>query len=360
MQVSSCRLSWIWVEVVPGLLIAPAPAAPLGAIIDKDAYTALFQSLLQSDTHPLVTYPWPARSGPIDSPRNRYWYNAVLRRLRGADAARIATSAWAAMLPLRRKDPPLRIATDRSFVEGWYHPHGAALSITACLSGNFDAAALKDAAWQLARAPLPVVFDSGPAEQQRLDAIAGRALAALRREAFGDLEEREPERPLCILTVVRAAPEAGDTEATTAALRQACIEAAGGDPSGPARVAESITTWPRGRLIWRPDRMLATHSGVHTLGCLHRNVVMGSLQVASLLAACDAVLDVIDNANNKIPPRLDSFARAVAGLIGRIKGGVDTYAQACLADQIEAADQGGRISRLRASLGMSPLAPHAP
>jgi hypothetical protein len=80
---------------------------------------------------------------------------------------------------------------------------------------------------------------------------------------------------------------------------------------------------------------------------------MATLQVASLLR-CAEMLGAA-NKNVGLPARVETYARKLGGLIGRINGGVETYYQKCLRDQIAAANAKGAVDALRKVLAMSPL-----
>jgi hypothetical protein len=92
--------------------------------------------------------------------------------------------------------------------------------------------------------------------------------------------------------------------------------------------------------------------GVHTMGCLHRNITLATLQVASLLRCAELIGGTPGAA---VLQRINPYARKMAGLIGRINGGTETYRQKCLQHQVSLANAKGAIDGLRRALGQCPL-----
>src|ERR1700688_3170497 len=130
MKVADFRLSSIWVEASPTLLAADN-TGHLGSIVRSDEYANLFNGILKSDNDPLCTVPWsrgPKQKYPTHS---HYWNEYIIREIRDHTKADPGNKAWRAVLPLPRKVPLVSFNRgDRCYIEGWYYPHGVALTAT--------------------------------------------------------------------------------------------------------------------------------------------------------------------------------------------------------------------------------------
>ena len=177
------------------------------------------------------------------------------------------------------------------------------------------------------------------------------------RKEFGGKSGFRPS-PIKVLTVLSAEHDSNDPQdrrdLAEKEMFTAALAAAGGSRDSLNSIRH-IHSFSRGRLIWRPDRFLSTIGKLHTLSCLHRNVVMSTLHVASLLRAANVLAEIILNSPQAIPPHLDQYARAVAGLIGRIYKGIDTYSLPCLKDQIAPPTVMDVVNRLRNRLDQPAL-----
>lgn len=356
MKVTDFRLSCIWVEALPELLGAQ-DLGLLGGLVRSDRYAKLFNAVLADDNNPLVTVPWHHQPDEKYPFRNSYWADYILREFRDHPKASPGDRAWRAVVPFRRKVPPARIQrSERCFLEGWYYPHGIALTVTAWFRGEFDAIRLKVAADEFLRGTLGVTWPDGRVVQIGLNTLAGQSLDMLRREAFGEIQAGYRPEPMRILTIVRAkhGTENIDQTELEVALRNAVISAAGGDPNSKTAPVRNIYAFSRARVIWRSDRAFGESREIHTLGCLHRNIVMATLQVMSLLRGAEVLAAAAED-QGRLSPRIEPYARRLAGIIGRIHGGKETYFQECLRDQIAAANEKGRLDGLRQVVEMEPL-----
>jgi hypothetical protein len=353
MKITDFRLSSVWVEG-NAQLIDVNDMGRFGCLIRAASYGDVFKKLLGSDSDPLVTVPWPHVDDQKYPSSNNYWNEYLIRSLRDHGRGDIGNRAWKAVVPLRRKAAPVRINRDeRCFAEAWYYPHGTALTTTAWFRGLYDINTFVTAINDFLRGDLNVTWPDGRRGKLTLNKLADACLDKVREEAFGKIDEGYRPEPIRILTIVRAHNETADTDVAglQRAALNAAISAAGGDPDGKVSSAKNIYSFSRGRVIWRPDRAAATQKNIHTLGCLHRNIELATMQVASLLRGAALLGAVADSNNDSFPPRVEPYARAIAGLIGRINGGRDTYFQECLSDQIAEANARGAIDALRKAVG---------
>jgi hypothetical protein len=160
-----------------------------------------------------------------------------------------------------------------------------------------------------------------------------------------------------IVTVIKAEhdPQEPNPAQAEAAMLDAVLTAIGGPPASTLSPDRNVWSFSRGRVIWRPDRFLSTMRNLHTLGCLHRNVLMGTLQVASLLRAIDLMVANLVGTGAPVPPWIEPYARMLAGLIGRIYGGMETYAQGSLRTMIGQPQPRSQADRLRDRFNLPPL-----
>jgi hypothetical protein len=355
MKITHCRVSALWVEAFPDLLAAPNTSR-LGNLLDPAAYAQLFNDLLASDADPLVRLPWPPSPNAKYPGRNNYWNDTIVQCLRDHARGDAGKSAFKAVVPFRYRPHLIKLGTpDRSFVEGWYFPGGIGLTVTFWLSGEFDPQQVQTAVGGLLDEPLAATRPDGSQERARLNALAERCLDVLRRDGFGSIAPGLRPSPLRVLTVIKA-EEDGDPS-QIAANQQAMLEAVIAAAGGPLNLTpqRDIYAWSRGAVVWRPDRFLAKNPNLHTLGCLHRNVVLASLNVASLLRAA-AILDAqLGQSTDPVPFRLNPYARAVAGVLGRIYGGDEAYTLPCIQQFIDDRRQQPMVSRLRKVFDFLPL-----
>ena len=181
MIVTAYRISSIWVEAIPEVCLTPT--GKLGGLIDAADYADIFNELVEKDVSlptslPFIGLPWPRRAGAKYPRRNNYWDDAIVRKLRDHARGNIGKLAWKAIIPYRHKPKLAQIdLANHNSVEGWYYPHGTALTITISLTGNFDAAGLENTAAGLNSVPLPTGVES-------LDNLAERCMNALDQEGI--------------------------------------------------------------------------------------------------------------------------------------------------------------------------------
>ncbi len=301
----------------------------LGDLLDPDQYADLFNSLLDMYADPTVDLPWPRRPGSVLPNKNHYWDRLIAEALHDQPNGNRGKKAWRALVPFRYKRLLGRLSTaDRSFVEGWCFPGGIALSITFWLSGEFTSDKIKVAVADLLNGKRPVIWSTGDKQIMYLNDIAQECLNTLRREVFTDVAAGFRPRPTRILTVIRAQHDGSQDsrEAEEMAMRDAVLTAAGGRPNPRLEPEGDIYLFPRSLVIWQPEGFLSSVPNLHTLGCLHRNAVIATLHVASLLRATEVLVREVVNSGNPISPRVELYAKAVGTILGRIYGRAwDTY-----------------------------------
>jgi hypothetical protein len=356
MKVTDFRLTSIWIEGRPDTL-GPADLGRFGACVRGKNYADLFKQLLEYDNDPLVTLPWPRRRGKRYPERNHFWADYLISKLQQGRPSDAGDICCAALAPLRRKISPVRIIRQgrRSFVEGWYYPHGVALTATLWCRGAFEPSALHHAANNFLAQPLQVTWPDGRGQTLRLTGLAGACLETLRVEAFGVRNNPMFLESMSVLSIISTEAEASDTAQVEQDLLAAALDCIGGRPDATSQPAlgSDIHTPSKGRVVWRPDKARAASGETHTLGCLHRNLVLSTLQTASLIAGLDAALAALQQASNALQPRVEAYFRRLAKQLEQIHTGTDTYNLDCLRRQTEAAKD--RMNRLRGILGWRAL-----
>jgi hypothetical protein len=355
MRINRCRLSSVWTASIPELLGNAAPG-PMGDLMNPSKYSAIFNELLGGGNNPVVDLPWHHKPGSPLPERNNYWTDAIVRNFMdhpGADRGRLA---WKAAVQLKHKGDLLGVAYgDRSFVEGWYFPTGIALSITVWVSGDLDGDQLKQKVSDFSGAQLLVTL-AGKKSFEFIDDAAGKAMDLLRQQGFGLPPISLSEKPTRILTMIAAGhdPQEKEKDAAEAAMLRDVLISAGASPAAKVMPAKDIYALPHARVIWRPDCFLSPQKGLHKLGCLHRNVTVSTMHVASIIRAAEVMMAEI-NDSGKITPRVEMYGRPIAGLLGRLNSLDDRYVYKlqCLRDQITEAK--ATINHLRDRFDMSPL-----
>jgi|GEM_PF-6362592 len=366
MEVNEFRVSSIWVDAVPAVLAEET--GRFGNLVDRSSYAALLKKLIDDpDADDLVTVPWPRRPDKKFPETNFFWNSYLFADVRSRPTTNPGERAWDAAVPLRRKNALVRIRRDeRTFVECWYHPHGVATAVTARfggVSGSFDAAAMQAAADAFLRGPLDVTWAGATTERHTtVDALAREILDKLRAEAFGAVSGGSPEKPIRVVTITRATAENDDDASADAPFVAAARWITGDAGSEPVTPDQDVRVFAHGLVVY--NRAHATNPrATHTLGCLHRNAAIASMQVASLVSAAALLTAAGDGANGVLPGRIDRYARRVAGLIGRINGtdktwadnNRNTYDRRFLRRRIADGNANGVIDVLRTRLQMGPL-----
>lgn len=189
--------------------------------------------------------------------------------------------------------------------------------------------------------------------KRTLKQLMDTVLSELRREAFGDVPPSQAN-PFITLTIVRATKDPGDDDSAGDAFVKAGLGIVGAGSNTKVSPDDAIYAHGHGRFIWRSDYACEKAGARHTLSCLHRNVAVATMQVASLVKAAE-MLAAANEGKSTFPTRIEAFASAVAGTIGRIYGKNKTWPKQFLTDQIAAANKQSDLSKVRMLSGMTPL-----
>lgn len=353
MKVNDFRITYSAVEGVPAQMTADCGS--LGSLVRPDHYVPRFESLLRSDDDPLLTTPWPYGTGELPA-HNYYWAAYIVREIQNHQGS-AGKLAFQSVVPMRRKAPLVRFGrSDRSFVEGWFFPHGVTATVTARFEGTFDPQGMIAAARDFMLEPLELAWTDqtrGLPTQMTLKQLLDAALGELRREAFGDVPPSQAN-PFITRTIVRATKDQGEDDSAADPFVKTGLAIVGAGPNTKVSLDDAIYAHGHGRFIWRSDYAFDKDGKRHTLACLHRNVSVSTMQVASLVKAAE-MLAAANEGKSTFPTRIEAFASAVAGAIGRIYGQKKTWPKQFLTDQIAAANKQSDLSKVRMLSGMTPL-----
>jgi hypothetical protein len=290
--------------------------------------------------------------------------------------------AWAALLPLRRKETSVVInapwLSARFLVESYFYPHGLALVITARCRSQLTLDETIDELFKIKSLErVTVQWADQTLEHLPLDVVADRYMRKLCSEAFGQkaIPDLRSTVPFTILTIVQGE---------------------GIDPSSLVvedgevhRALEAMTTWrptwqyntlpklasaslqirrsppshilygrARGRAVWFPGLFTKKNEGKtkkhRSLTCYHRNLVFTSLQVESLSGLISVTAKRLRDGRSLNGSHRECAKRA-AGILGRLYGGIDTYRSWSPRAQIEQNNLVEDLNQVRGHFNMPSL-----
>jgi hypothetical protein len=369
-QIYDFRLSLIWMESYLDLLEPlGASQAPLSFLGRSYEYEAAFDTLLhdrEATVGPDLTLPW------LNIRHQGFW-----RHYFDGKAPPTARMCWQNLVPLRGTlpvTPPPSWLPGRIHVESYYYPHGTALVVTAVCTAALSPEEVVLMARRI-RKTGKYTADWLPAQSKwvGLKTLADLALDMQRETALGpgtSLRARTVE-PFTVLTVVQAEgvdfeppPENGEVhrmlEAVTAwpngwrscplpALDQVKLE------TGLVGAADVFYGRKRGRAIWFPEQFCDQGVDAHTLSCYHRNILLASMTVESLVALVKAANEVIER-GMRLSPDEQSCARHAARILGQLYGGAaSSYGTMSTNAQIDQNDYAPPIGQLRRYFNMYAL-----
>jgi len=380
MTINALRLSFIATETLLDPQRGGAPGAALAAFVSRPGYIALIDSLQQGEAAPLgLRLPWPR-------PVGQHFWDFYLSQKTPGDAP--GKLCFQKLVPLRLPKLAEEIAvaepsvgapaTLRAALEGFYFPHGTGLVLTLDVAGAFAHPDAGANAMSLRYDRLyQVTWPGAPTGALTLNQVVTAALDRLRALGFGAGISGSRSEFFSIATVIRGEgvdpdqPLADDGPDHRLLNGLAGWVRAWSQLKAPPLVAhvtqlatKQSTAWPgnvlfaakRGRAVWFPGQFRPTQPSLHGLGCYHRNLVLGSLQVESLLGLAAATEYEFRQAA-AVPNGIQRFAQLAAGLLARLCTGANSYRSASLQAQIAQSPQLADVNALRARYRMQPPLP---
>lgn len=383
MTIDVLRLSFVVTETILDLQLGTGSAMPLGSLVSEPGYIDTVDTVQHGGAAPLgLQMPWPYRAG------NHFWDSYLHDKLPGDAGGKLC---FEKLVPLRLPKFVEKIETDvqafapasaRLGIEGFYYPHGTGLLITATLIGELDFAAAGNIVHSLRsskvyKSPWP----TQAAGSLNLEQLMTAALDQLRKLGFGDGVSGARSAPFSIATVLRGkAVDPDQSLAPDGDIHRLLNGFAGGVPNwqhqpAPPLVAGStqldlkkdtsrngnvLLAAKRGRAVWfpgyflPPKPILPAAPPQHQLGCYHRNLSVGSLQVESLLMLA-AEAESVYAKGALVPASIQRLARIAAGLLARLYSGSKCYKSGSLRAEIAQSAQLEDVNALRQRFGMPPI-----
>lgn len=345
-KISDLRLSWIWTETFPGLLLDPPElSSRWGAPGDDADYAAAF-SKARAKQGPLKL-PWNE-----DDPKHQHFFWQYY--LENTDPFKITPGkALRWLVPLRQ--PRLaRVSSPNVpgpfFVEAYHYPHGLGVVVGARIKADLPLFDMVEKAFDLARTEmLDVVWEDKAAEQWTLRQFGSAALDRLRAATFGKTTPQgiRPAKPFTIATAVQGfvAPGTEPAPKDNPDLHRSLDALASWNPNwkntDPSPLAErsiglrkspaqhTLYGLTSGRAVWFPDSFSdkaedenekGGRSRKPSLSCYHRNLTFTSLQTEGLARLMDGAKRTWQS-GAKISPPMQRLVKFAAGILGRMYGG---------------------------------------
>jgi hypothetical protein len=366
-ELTKIQLSFVYVETILDVLTGAVKKPPYSFLTNRFDWATKFDASTKRDGP--IQPPWPDRAG-------RGFWAYYFEQQRPLEAIK-GDHAWHGVAPMRQEFPFSVKSTDerlRPAPEAFIYPHGAAVVINVALQNKFTPEETAALASDVRRQPIFTIDADTTARP--LDAVAARALDALRETAFGASVGvgRRPHFPFSVATVIVAT---GGDEVNPPA-----------DGSPEHRFLDAVTTWSptwksaalgkvadrrldartegvpgghivyrrdRGRAIWFPGSFNVPAGYIRTLTCYHRNLVLASLQVESLAGLAAATAAFLADGGKLNNPHFDA-ARRAGNVLGRFYGGARTiYRSHSPKAQIDDAGYVSDINAMRAAVGQVAL-----
>src|ERR1700682_1211340 len=200
--VHSARLSFLWAEVLPGLLDQPLPKeSPFAFLTRNFLFRDMFHAVQCGE----------AKSAKFEAPwlserRQQFWMRYLVQ---GKLSEVPGSQAWDYLVPLR-VDPGIKIRADwfqgTNSIDAFYYPFGVAAVITFRWEPKLS---LKDL--------VPKAYDfyktgkfslvGGTSQSLSLEEVADTVLTSLRKNALGNRSQTgfRTQQPFCLITLIQAA-----------------------------------------------------------------------------------------------------------------------------------------------------------
>ena len=373
MQLDRIRLSFLFTETLLDLQGAAA-GAPLEGLLEEGGYVSTVDTLQAGGAAPLdLVLPWPHPVG------HHFWdYYVHAKRPGKADGA----LCFSKLVPLRA----LKVADavdcslpggPRVTLEGYYMPYSVGLLLTVELAGAMTVQAAGDLALQVRYGPVfTPVWNGVAAGALRLEQLATQALDRLREQAFGAEAAGTPGQMFSVATILAASGVNPNTAIVTGTPTHRLLNGLSSwvktwsqlsPPAPQDGVAKLKTrtnsTFPgdmlfaaeRGRAVWYPGLFGLPAGTVHSLGCYHRNLAVGSLQVEHLLGLASAIEGRFKGPQ-MVPNSVQKLGGLVGGLLAQLYKGEKTYCSDSLRAQIAQSQALAEAESLCARLGLPGVA----
>ena len=289
LKILDVRIGQIGVEASRTALEKAAPG-PYGDIAYALAYKDMFDRAYNGGEPHAV--PWD-RHKPY---RNRFWKKYVTDRMLAEEEKRWRDVAWQAMVPFKAPASLPLVHLDsahefRSYSEAYAWPTGFGIVWNNWIKPGIGIDALVALLGTLRGGSVPYAGADKFAAELPMAALYHRMLDAARDQLWGTTQPGSRSDPITIVSIVQAEADPAAPDAAADALKR-LLDGLAPDWQRPAplpddrRAASGETIYVADglRLVWMPANFLS-QSRKRPGNCLHRNLLLASLQVEMLANA---------------------------------------------------------------------------
>ncbi len=295
LKIVDVRIGQVGIEASRAALEKAAPG-PFGSIAYALDYKDMFDRARAGNAP--FALPWDQ----LKPYRNRFWKKYVTDRMLREEEKRWRDVAWQAMvpfkvpasLPLVRLDPANEF---RSYSEAYAWPTGVGIVWNNWIKPAMDVDSLAALLGTLRRGDLPYAGPDGSAGTLPATALFHQMLDGARDQLWGTQQKGFRSNPITIVSIVQAEADPTAPDAAGIALKR-LLDGLAANWERPAplpddrRAASGETVYVADglRLAWMPANFLSqSHS--RPGNCLHRNLLIASLQVEMLAGAARMLAD---------------------------------------------------------------------
>jgi len=321
-KIQDFRLSFTWVETLPGAAGWTTPLAPAFSFLRKnDLYAKAFRDALTGASPAGLEVPWKEH-------KKQFFWKYYL----GGPALNDVSGgqAWEHLVPLRTKLPFLvkNWGPGYALLEGFCYPHGLALVVTCRVITELSLPQAVELAYRIKNGEEKFSVESvKKLTNLSLESLAENGLTWLREAVLGKKAQAGKQRDVfTVFTVVKAEPltrfELGaevhralqaitewspdpDT-ATLLPLDDVKVPVKKSTAGGSMLFARR-----RARAIWFPGLFAKKDPKKPSLGCYHRNQLFAAMQVDSLGGLVKATFGLLKDGTPlyKLDPTLKTCTR---------------------------------------------------
>jgi hypothetical protein len=364
------RLSLAWTRCHLDIVLDPQARSRLNFLGRRVSYETAFGG---------AATPGPANQGLgrpwVIPPGQPFWSHY----LEGTSLDRVSPNqAWRALVPFRRRlDVHIELPKwpVRVVPHGFFYPHGVGLVLDITMKGEATLEATIDRSMAFMNGePLDLTRPRSGRQSVALPVAASTIMDALSSE-FLDREYTDNKAlsaPFSVFTVVSGGadtPVAGpatDPEVhkaldglvswnhqwrvtSPASLADSAL------PLGRAPAEHALYGATRGRAVWFPYDFTIGTPPQRTLGTFHRDLVLTSLQIESLVGFMQATTDYLAAGNPRLQAVHGDCARPIAGLLGRLYGQAKNFPSPSPRYQIKQNNYEPTIDQVRGYFNLPPL-----
>lgn len=351
-KISDLRLSWIWTEVFPDLLLNNSEiVSRFTGLGTQDGYSNTHEKAKKREDG--LSLPWTTLK---EKRCPQFFWQYYLENRDPKEIT--AKEAWRKLVPIREA---LRWTTEAAWLPGqlrlecFHYPHGLALAVTVRIAKELLLDAMLQKAIEVSSHGQFDVEWSGFVRQLSLSALASEALNHFRKQTFGPQTKQglRSSKPFTVATVIQGTNVdknawVQENGAIHRALYALCHWDKGYDSVQLPSLDDNqlgIRAHPAGhvlyrsrtgRTVWFPDAFLPRPFEKKTsMSCYHRNLTFASIQTESLARLMVLARDHLIS-NTTLLPSMETVIKSAAGILGRMYGrDPTTYCSSSPAAQLE-------------------------